>query len=756
MAGTGPDSVQEGDAARDLANVRETGYQQDLLQAAGGESEVQAREGESIAARGGAYSWKLYVSQGDAVDLADALGDEEFAVAYAAAEIQSPADQSLLVGLGSDDAVRVWLNGALVHEQFVARPVQMDEDLFPVQLRQGTNRLLIKVVNGPSDWGFAWRFMSPEGLAEQLFAAAASGNAERVERLLQHGVEVDAKSAAGITAAQVAKMRGHDQLADWLVAHGASSPDSFDPASVMTSWLSERAVENAPGIAALVARDGQVLWTGSCGMADLSHDIPITTNTKFRIGSITKQFTAAAILKLQEEGRLSVQDKLSKFMPDFPRGDEVTIHHLLTHTSGIKSYTSKPDFMMTAASAATSEQMINTFKNEPFDFDPGSQFAYNNSGYFLLGAIVEQITGQSYDDYLRDTFFAPLGMHDTGVHHSTAVLKQEATGYNYEQGTTSQAMNWDMSRAGAAGSLYSTVGDLMRWNEGLFGGKVLSSASLQSAFTPVQLPSGESTMMAYGYGWVMGERRGLKTIGHSGGLNGWMSQLTRFVDQNLTVVVLHNGMPPVPRLNPGAVSEWLADAFLWQEMKPQPQYVVDTSVDPATFTAYVGRYDYLSAVMDIQLEEQQLTAQLAGQPRYPIFPMGGDRFFWKVVDAQVKFLRDDKGQVTSVRHTQGGQTFVAKQLPEAKEVHVEADQLDQYTGQYAYPGQAVLTVRRHGEKLLAQMTGQPEFEIFAQGDHVFAWKVVAAEIEFVMGADGQVEKAVHRQSGTTLEAKKIE
>ena len=171
----------------------------------------------------------------------------------------------------------------------------------------------------------------------------------------------------------------------------------------------------------LVARDGKVLLSHGFGMADLSHDVPITPTTKFRIGSVTKQFTAAAILKLQEEGRLSVNDKLSKFFPDFPRGDEVTIHHLLTHTSGIKSFTSKPDFMATVTSPATSDQMIDSFKNDPFDFDPGEELSYNNSGYFLLGLIIEKVSGKSFNDYLRDTFFEPLGMHDTGVHTSTAV-----------------------------------------------------------------------------------------------------------------------------------------------------------------------------------------------------------------------------------------------------------------------------------------------------------------------------------------------
>jgi hypothetical protein len=296
----------------------------------------------------------------------------------------------------------------------------------------------------------------------------------------------------------------------------------------------------------------------------------------------------------------------------------------------------------------------------------------------------------------------------------------------------------------------------MRWNEGIFGGKVLSEESLKAAFTPVKLNSGEQPMMNYGYGWIMGEYRGLKTISHGGGLHGWSAYLTRYPDQNMTVAVLHNAMPGLPDLSPNAVAELAADAFLWPEMKPRPKYEVDESVDPTTFTAYVGRYDFMGGVLDVALEGEQLTAQLTGQPRFPIFPLGGDKFFWKVVDAQIEFVKDEKGQVVSARHSQGGMNFAVKRLPEETIVEVEADVLDRYVGKYEYPGIGVLTVRRDGDKLLAQMTGQPEFELFAKAADVFFWKVVAAEIKFIAGKDGKVEKATHQQGGATIEVKKIE
>ena len=235
-------------------------------------------------------------------------------------------------------------------------------------------------------------------------------------------------------------------LAELLTAKGATTDASFSPDRFVDSILSTAESPTAPGIAVLVSRDGTVLFSKGWGMANLEHDVRVTTKTKFRIGSVTKQFTAAAILKLQEDGKLSVDDPLSKFIPDYPRGDEVKLHHLLTHTSGIHSFTSKPEFFATVASSTTPEEMIESFQNDPFDFSPGEKFQYNNSGYFLLGHIIAKVSEKSYGEYLRETFFEPLGMHDTGVHTATAILKGEATGYAVANDVAKTALDWDMSR----------------------------------------------------------------------------------------------------------------------------------------------------------------------------------------------------------------------------------------------------------------------------------------------------------------------
>src|SRR5208283_4739801 len=167
--------------------------------------------------------------------------------------------------------------------------------------------------------------------------------------------------------------------------------------------------------------------------------------------SITKQFTAAAILKLQEEGKLSVNDKLTKYFPEFPRGDEVTLEHLLTHTSGIHSFASKPQFLEMVKSPVKEEDLVRSIEKDPYDFAPGKKYQYNNSGFFLLGCIIEKVSGHSYGDFLRENFFEPLGMTNTGVHQAGVELQHEARGYEFAGTEFTNASNWNMTWAGGAG-----------------------------------------------------------------------------------------------------------------------------------------------------------------------------------------------------------------------------------------------------------------------------------------------------------------
>jgi CubicO group peptidase (beta-lactamase class C family) len=289
----------------------------------------------------------------------------------------------------------------------------------------------------------------------------------------------------------------------------------------------------------LVARGEKILLNKGYGHANLELEVANTPTTKFRIGSITKQFTAAAILLLEERGRLSVNDPVSKHMPDAPPAwDKVTIVHLLTHTSGIPSFTSFPDYGSTMALEVTTEKLVGRFRDRPLEFAPGEKMNYSNSGYVLLGYLVEKISGQSYAQFLQDNIFKPFGMTGSGYDSNLALIPRRAAGYTPRQnGPPVNAPFIHMTIPHGAGALYSTTEDLHRWNQALFGGKVLAAASLAKMLTPVKND--------YGFGIVITKADGRTRYSHGGGINGFNSHLAYFPDSGVTVAVLANINGPV-------------------------------------------------------------------------------------------------------------------------------------------------------------------------------------------------------------------
>jgi CubicO group peptidase (beta-lactamase class C family) len=717
------------------------------------------REGQKVTIDGKDYAWRRVQSATDTVSFQSGTGDvPPYVVGYAWAEVASPEAGARLLGLGSDDGVKVFLNGREVHANWIGRPVVADADLLPVTLVKGTNRLLLKVQNMTGDWGFTLRLLGGEPLQDLLVQAAGRGERERIETLLAGGAAVDAAGASGLSAFQSAKLHGRKGAQDLLRARGADTARKAPPAPEVLDRTFRRLVKDGyPGAAALAAQDGKVLFRRAYGAACLENHVAATPETRYRIGSVTKQFTAAAALKLQEEGKLSVDDHLSKFLPDFPRGGEVTVHHLLTHTSGIHSYTNKPDFAAVSTMFIEPRELIRSFRDDPYDFDPGRRFLYNNSGYFLLGHIVEKVSGLSYGDYLRKAFFEPLGMKASGVHDAREVIEAEACGYAWE-GRVRKAPNWDMSRAGAAGALYSTVDDLQRWNEALFSGRVLSEASFRAATTPALTADDPGPKdEGYGYGLALGKLRGLRTVSHGGGLAGFRSQLLRIPERRFTAVVLVNSAPNVPGLDPDALAQEMAELFLGETLPDRAEPQADATVSPTSYDAYLGSYDYGGAILSVTREGDRLFAQLTGQPRFEIFPKAEGVFFWKVVEAEVTFVRDASGKVTKAVHRQGGQTIDAPRFETPALAKVDPARYDDYAGRYDYgPGRGVMTVTREGDRLFAQLVGQPRFEIFPKGEAEFFWRVVRAEVTFVRDAAGKVTKAVHRQGGGTIDAPRLE
>jgi len=403
--------------------------------------------------------------------------------------------------------------------------------------------------------------------------------------------------------------------------------------------------------AALVARDGQVIFSKGYGQANSEWDIPNGPHTKFRLGSITKQFTAASVMLLQERGKLNIQDPICKYFDKCPDAwKDVTIHHLLSHTGGLPNFTSFPDYTRTMMIPTTMESLINRFKDKPLDFQPGEKMSYSNSGYVVLGFIVEKVSGESYESFVQKNIFDPLNMTDTGYDHHGTILKHRATGYSLINGKKANSLHIDMTIPHGAGALYSTIGDLYLWNEALFSDKLLSAKSREMMMNPVK--------NNYGYGLVMQKVGDRNMVSHGGGINGFSTFLARFPEEKLTVVVLRNADYGQPA--PGKISTDLAGIILGDNVEI-PKTRAEVKVDPKLLDAYVGQYEVKPGViLTVTKEADRLMAQLTGQPKFDIFPESQNKFFLKVVEAQITFVKDDKGQVSHLILHQNGDTTARK------------------------------------------------------------------------------------------------
>lgn len=287
----------------------------------------------------------------------------------------------------------------------------------------------------------------------------------------------------------------------------------------------------------LIAKGGKVLFSKGYGYANVEHQIPNTPKTVFRVGSITKQFTAVAILKLQEQGKLDVRDPISKYIPGYPQGEKITIHHLLSHSAGIPSITDFSNLSEIQRHPSTVTHVMSYFKNLSLEFPPGSDYKYSDSGYIVLGAIVEAVTGAPYEKYVQDHFFIPLGMKSTYMDRNQSVIPNRASGYNVDsKGTLVNAEFIEMSFPHGAGAMASTVEDLYLWDRALKEGKLLSKESSKQLFK-VQA-SNKKNEIAYGYGFFIDQAK--KTIGHKGGIEGFRAGLYRHLENDLTVILLSN------------------------------------------------------------------------------------------------------------------------------------------------------------------------------------------------------------------------
>jgi CubicO group peptidase (beta-lactamase class C family) len=431
------------------------------------------------------------------------------------------------------------------------------------------------------------------------------------------------------------------------VARAGAAP-ATSVAAQLGKLLEEAFPADKPGAAAIVVKDGRVLLRKASGMADIELGVPLAPDMVFRLGSITKQFTAAAVMLLVEDGKLALADRIEKHLPGYPtHGHTITIEHLLTHTSGIQSYTEMPGWMAARIqSDLPLQELIDGFKNEKMQFAPGERYRYNNSGYVLLGAIIEKASGKSYEAFLRERIFAPLGMKNSHFGSNDTIIPKRVSGYTGRE-ELKNARYLSMTQPHAAGSLVSSVDDLLIWDAALHDERLLTRASLERMWTAYTLANGKSS--GYGYGWAISKLRGRRSIEHGGGIFGFSTFALRLPEERVYVAVLSNS--DSPSVSPSLLAKKLAALAVG---RPFPEPVAIT-LAPRLLERYAGVYQVdAETKRAVSVEGGKLYSRRGGGQRLEVKFSSETEFFFDRSLTHGRFVLDETGRASEMLLHQDG------------------------------------------------------------------------------------------------------
>ena len=534
----------------------------------------------------------------------------------------------------------------------------------------------------------------------------------------------------------------------------------------------------------LVSNQGKVIYKKGFGMANMEWDIPNEPNTKHRLGSITKQFTAMLILQLVAEGKLDLQTPITTYLPDYPKasGDIITSHHLLTHTSGIPNYTAFPKFFENLSrDPYTPEEFVKIFADKALDFTPGEKFSYSNSGYFLLGVLVEKLSGKTYEQMLQDKIFTPLNMKDTGYDNHGDILKNRATGYEKQGGDYVNSSYLDMSIPYAAGSMYSTVEDLFKWDQALYTTTILPKEYMTLYFKP-HIPAGVNSH--YAYGWGVGYTKigkstdSIYAIGHGGGINGFNTNISRTTSNNSLVVLLNNtGGAPLNN-----ITKAIRAIMHGKEYDMPKKSVADevmTVIEDKGIDEGILHYNKIKESENYSLREQEMNAlgyRLMRSDKLDeankLFQLIVEEFpssfnaYDSYGESLMKLGKNDlaiKNYRKSIELNPNNQNGIdsLKKLGDdvsdlEKEVKVSIAVLETYIGKYELQPGFVLTVTLEGNQLKTQATGQSVLDVFPKSDNEFYLKVVDAQLTFNKNDAGDIDSVTLFQGGREMKGKRID
>tara|TARA_R110000765_G_scaffold140504_1_gene241073 strand:- start:15 stop:1775 length:1761 start_codon:yes stop_codon:yes gene_type:complete len=562
------------------------------------------------------------------------------------------------------------------------------------------------------------------------------------------------------------------------VAYGQTKTEQID--ELLKEYLAYSKFNGS----ALVAKDGKVIFKKGYGMANMEWDIPNNPNTKHRLGSVTKQFTAMLILQMVAEGKLDLQAPITNYLPEYPKenGDKITTHHLLTHTSGIPNYTSFPDFFKDVSrDPYTPEEFTTKFQDMELEFTPGEKFNYSNSGYFLLGVLIEKLSGKTYEEMLDEKIFFPLGMKESGFDHHSDILKNRATGYENNGNGFINSPFLDMSIPYAAGSLYATVEDLYLWDQALYTNKLLSQKYMDMYFKPHTPAFGS---FHYAYGWMVGNEAlgnttdSIAVITHGGGINGFNTQISRQLSDKSLIVLLNNtGGAPLGKITQsilGIINDKSYDLPKTPLASKLLEVIASKGIDAgvAYFNKNKDNKDFDVNENEMNQTGYQLLRSDKTKEAIQVFKLNVDAYpkSANVYDSYAEALMksgDNKGAIenyTKAVEMNPGNENAIDMLTKlgvdtsnlTKVFEVPEALLESYIGVYELMPTFKITITKEGKQLKAQATGQPMLDILAKSNDTFYLKEVAAQIQFIKDENGAIESLTLFQNGQEMNGKKVE
>jgi CubicO group peptidase (beta-lactamase class C family) len=545
-----------------------------------------------------------------------------------------------------------------------------------------------------------------------------------------------------------------------------SAQFSVSDSLFVDSLMEATYADSEPGAVILISIDGNPVFRRAYGMANLEMDVPLSPDHVFAIGSISKQFTAVALLQLAEDGKLLLDDPVTKYLPDYnTHGELITIRHLLNHTSGITSFTELDTFAQIVNKDLGKQETLNLFMDEPLLFEPGTDWSYSNSGYSVAGLIAEKVSGMSLEAYLKLFVFRRLAMKQSGMGSNDRSIPGFVTGYTANNNGYYPAREFSWTWPFAAGAVVSSVDDLMKWDHALYSDKLLGEAMRKDAFTGSLLADGTPTH--YGLGWGVSTYKDYTFIRHGGAINGFLSDAIRIPELKMYMVVLSNNT--IKR--PGAIIDKTLNKIL--DLQIEPLETLDEQID---LTEYTGVYEetrrggrLVSNMGDeayyriITLEDSTLYTQKKGGTKIPFQRVGKDEFYTSDPYTRFHFRRNAEGDIIYLEReflpTAFGPTDISYRtdipIPEEREaIDIDESILQRYTGNYDMGNGLTMVISVQDGRIFAQVEGQTRIEIFPASETELFYKAIDADIVFLW--NGKRCTGFEFDQGYKLKGRKIE